>query len=63
MARVIFENLTMKQAKELANWYEGQGEQDAQVWFEEKEVDVPTVDVHKKDCIKTVGDTVTVKCH
>ena len=35
MAKVIIEGLTMVQAKVLANWYEGQGEQDCIPWFEE----------------------------
>ena len=30
-----FVNLTPAQAKTLASWYEGQGEQDADFWFEE----------------------------
>lgn len=34
MARLIFENLTLEQAKELAHWYEGSGEQSADVWFD-----------------------------
>lgn len=34
MARLIFENLTLEDAKILANWYEGQGEQDADIWFD-----------------------------
>ena len=34
MARLIFENLTLEDAQMLAEWYEGQGEQDAEVWFE-----------------------------
>lgn len=47
MARAVFENLTPAQAKELVNWYEGQGEQDAGIWFEINEVPVPYIDVHK----------------
>lgn len=34
MARCIFENLSTSQAEELAHWYEGQGEQDADIWFD-----------------------------
>jgi len=45
MARVIFEGLTKKQAKTLAEWYEGQGEQDADVWFDCKNVKTPMTDV------------------
>ena len=31
MARVIFDGLTPEQANTLAEWYEGQGEQDADI--------------------------------
>ena len=31
---MIFENLTLEDAKTLAHWYEGQGEQIADIWFE-----------------------------
>lgn len=34
MAKLIFEGLTMAQAKMLGEWYGGQGESDADVWFE-----------------------------
>ena len=34
MATCTFKDLTVGQAKMLADWYEGQGEQDADVWFE-----------------------------
>lgn len=53
MARLIFEGLSMGDAKELANWYCGQGEQQADVWFECQDADkgcsenAPTVDCHK----------------
>ncbi len=52
MAKCIFENLTMGQAKMLADWYEGQGEQDADVWFdvngEEKGIKTPYTDSYHK---------------
>lgn len=35
MARCIFENLTPEQARVMAQWYSGQGEQNADDWFEE----------------------------
>ncbi len=35
MAKVIIKGLTMAQAKTFVEWYEGQGEQDACVWFDE----------------------------
>jgi hypothetical protein len=31
---VTFTGLTADQAKTLASWYEGQGEQDADIWFD-----------------------------
>lgn len=65
MARVIFEGLTDKQAKTLAEWYEGQGEQDACVWFECNDVPTPMTDCQRKGGYrkidKTTGD-VTVYC-
>jgi hypothetical protein len=50
MAKLIIEGLTPVQARELANWYEGQGEQDAGIWFEcngEGE-DAPLADVGRE---------------
>lgn len=41
MATLIFTNLTWEQAKCLAKWYEGQGEQDADVWFSEQQIKTP----------------------
>lgn len=35
MAKLVFENLTDSQARTLADWYEGQGEQNASDWLEE----------------------------
>jgi hypothetical protein len=35
MARFIFEGLTEKQAIVFADWYSGQGEQNADYWFDE----------------------------
>lgn len=63
MAKVIFEVPTIEQAKELAFWYEGQGEQDAQIWFECRELETPMTDCQRKDGFMEVeGDTVTVYC-
>lgn len=49
MPKVIFDNLSKKQAKEFVNWYEGQGEQDSYVWLQEKEVKGIFIDKIKKD--------------
>ncbi len=54
MARCIFEGLTFKQAKILASWFEGQGEQDCTVWFEDRNVQSPTTDVARKGGYKEV---------
>lgn len=63
MARCIFENLTLEQAKTLADWYEGQGEQDADVWFDIQKVKTPYVNVQRKDGGITInGEDVTVYC-
>ena len=32
---VKFINLTLEQARTFADWYDGQGEQDAEMWFDE----------------------------
>ncbi len=48
MARLIFENLTKEQAIELAEWYEGQGEQDADEWFDCHGLYAPTTDCQRK---------------
>jgi len=61
MARLIIEVPTMEQAEVLAHWYEGQGEQDAEVWFEMQGTDTPMSDVqHKGGCIHTDDKTETV---
>ena len=44
---MIFENLTPEQAKTLAGWYEGQGEQDADIWFDCHGVPTPYTDGDK----------------
>lgn len=47
MAKVIFEGLTAEQAITLARWYEGQGEQSADVWFDCNGVPTPMTDGSK----------------
>ena len=41
MARLIFNGLTDEQAREFANWFEGQGEQDISYWFENRDIPPP----------------------
>jgi hypothetical protein len=48
MAKCIFENLTPKQAKVLACWFEGQGEQDCVVWFDDRDTPAPLADCGRK---------------
>lgn len=47
MARCILDNLTPEQAETMADWFEGQGEQDAQIWFDAHEVPMPWSDLIK----------------
>ena len=47
MSRLIIENLTEEQAIALADWFEGQGEQDCYEWFYEQNVPSPKVDCSK----------------
>jgi hypothetical protein len=48
MAKLTIEGLTTEQAETLADWYEGQGEQDAGIWFEDRNVPVPYTDVARE---------------
>lgn len=61
MARLIFEGISLKDAKIFANWYEGQGEQDAAIWFEDRDSHAPLTDVSRKGGYMEVnGDNVIV---
>lgn len=63
MARLIIENLTLEQAKTFARWYEGQGEQDADIWFDIHEVETPWTDNQRKGGFMEVDkETVTIYC-
>lgn len=57
MATVLFTNLTFEQAKMLAEWYEGQGEQNADIWFDCNKVSTPFVNK-----IEVHGDSIIVEC-
>ena len=61
MAKVIFEDLTMEQAKTLASWYSGQGEQDCAIWFDTGDIPVPYVD-DVKTKIDEETETVVIHC-
>lgn len=64
MAKCTFENLTPEQAKILAEWYEGQGEQTSSEWFEESGIKSPLTDVTRPGGYKEVAENgdVTVFC-
>lgn len=65
MARVIFEGLTNEQALTLSDWYEGQGEQNADYWFDVNcEDPTPVTDVSRKGGYREVLDNgdVVVYC-
>lgn len=61
MAKCIFENLSTSQANILAEWFEGQGEQDCVVWFDENGIKAPMTDVRHKGGYKEIlnnGDVI-----
>ncbi len=62
MARLIFEDLSIEQAKELASWYCEHGEQDSCDWLDEADLPNVNVDVAKMrgDCI-VEGEDVIVR--
>ena len=63
MARCIFENLTPEQARVLASWFEGQGEQDCWVWFDEEGVKSPLADVRRSGGYREILDNGDVIVH
>ena len=67
MARCIFEGLTPKQAIILADWFEGQGEQDCDAWFYEQDpkIDPPLTNVQRSGGFMEVLDNgdVIVYCY
>lgn len=62
MASVTFTGLTLQQALVFADWFEGQGEQDCYVWFDDRQVKPPKVAVHNALWKKIDNDKVIVKC-
>lgn len=60
MAKLIIDNLSMEQAKQFATWYENQGEQDADVWFEISKIETPWVDYSKGQIIDEKNETITI---
>lgn len=54
MTRCIFDGLTEQQANCLADWFEGHGEQDCNVWFGDRNIPSPLTDVSRKAGWKVV---------
>lgn len=44
---LVFKNLTRGQALTLSSWYEAQGEQDQDIWFDIQGVPSPCADVSR----------------
>lgn len=59
MARCIFEGLTSEQADVFARWFSGQGEQDAEIWFDAR--GTPSPRSVGRPVIQANGDVV-VQC-
>lgn len=62
MARLILENLSMEQAKVFADYFEGQGEQDCIIWFDENKIESPITDVHKSIIVNQEAQEVILFC-
>ena len=65
MPKLIIEVSTLKQAAVFAEWYQCQGEQSADIWFDERGVKTPTSDCDRKGgCTETnrKEGTVTLYC-
>ncbi len=45
---VVIVGMTREQALTFAEWYEGEGEQDQEVWFEDRGVRIPITDVQRR---------------
>jgi hypothetical protein len=63
MAKCIFDNLTPEQAEVLADWFEGQGEQDCVVWFDDRDVKSPLTDCGRKGGYREILDNGDVVVH
>jgi hypothetical protein len=58
---VVIKGMTREQAHAFCSWYEGQGEQDQGIWFDDLGVNAPTTDVGRKGGFLTeVGSTLTM---
>lgn len=61
MARLIFENLSLQQAMQLAEWFEGQGQGDSAPWLTQNYCTPVKVD-RVEDWRRVVNGDVVVKC-
>jgi hypothetical protein len=66
MAKVVIEGMDLEQAKEFAHWYEGSGEQGADLWFDCNGLKAPMTDVGREGGgfmrVDEKTETVTVYC-
>lgn len=62
MAQLIFDNISLRQARELAYWYQHIGEDTAIIWFDEdcdgeKAPSIKSITIHDQvvtaDCVKS----------
>lgn len=58
-ARLVFEGLTLKQARTLAQWFEAEGSWHADFWFDVCEVEAPRAERIRTD---EEARVVTVRC-
>lgn len=63
MAKLILDGLTKEQAKHLADWFEGEGEQHCNEWLQNQGIKSPLVDVRREGgCFEMIGDDTIVHC-
>jgi hypothetical protein len=64
MAQLIFDGITLEQARALARWYEGQGEQEAATWMEisNPDLEVPMVRVQNPKWCRETEHAIIIDC-
>lgn len=63
MAKCIFEGLTAEQAKLMAEWFCGAGEQDCEPWFDANGVKSPVSNVRRDGGSREILDNGDVILH
>lgn len=63
MARCIFDNLSSEQATVLAEWFEGEGEQTCEPWFDVHGIKAPLTDVGHEGGYREILDNGDVIVH